>query len=169
MIDDMRNRIASGTAKADWIDKSFHDAFGSIPLENSESLRQVFEILLDQSESAPVLFHCSGGKDRTGVVTALLLATLGVPRAQIEQDFLMSNRAVDADAASLAFAEKVNAEKGTSMTAEDVWPSLGVRRAYLDHFYATVEGEYGSVEAYLAEALQLSDEDIAALKDKYLE
>ncbi|MEM7025407.1 MAG: tyrosine-protein phosphatase [Pseudomonadota bacterium] len=169
LIDDMRSRIASATAKADWMDQSFHDAFGSIPMENSESLREVFDILADPSQTDPVLFHCSGGKDRTGVVTALLLTALGVPREQIEQDFLLSNSAIDADAAALAFAEKINAENGTSMTAEDVWPSLGVRPGYLDHFYTTVEGEYGSVDDYLAQALQLSAKDIAILKDKYLE
>ncbi len=56
--------------------------------------RRVFEILSDE-ERHPVLIHCTAGKDRTGVVTALLLSLLGVDRAVIEEDYALTNRDVE--------------------------------------------------------------------------
>ena len=54
------------------------------------ALRETFE-LLGGPDSYPVLVHCSAGKDRTGVVTAMTLELLGVPRDVIETDYAMTN------------------------------------------------------------------------------
>jgi protein-tyrosine phosphatase len=51
--------------------------------------KQFFKTLLD-SNGEPVLFHCSAGKDRTGVAAALLLSALGVDRETIIKDYLAS-------------------------------------------------------------------------------
>lgn len=58
-----------------------------------EPWRGVFEVLADNA-SYPVLLHCTAGKDRTGVITALLLSILGVDRDVIEADFAITNRDV---------------------------------------------------------------------------
>ena len=58
-----------------------------------EAWRGVFEVLADDA-SYPVLLHCTAGKDRTGVITALVLSILGVDRAVIEADFGLTNRDV---------------------------------------------------------------------------
>ena len=55
--------------------------------------RRVFEVLTDAA-SYPVLLHCTAGKDRTGVITALLLSILGIDRDVIEADFALTNRDV---------------------------------------------------------------------------
>ena len=55
-----------------------------------QQYRKFFGILLDQKEGA-VLWHCSAGKDRVGVGTALLLSALGVPRETILADYMMVN------------------------------------------------------------------------------
>ena len=52
---------------------------------------QVFFKLLAEAESYPLLFHCSAGRDRTGVGAAMLLELLGVSRELIVRDFLASN------------------------------------------------------------------------------
>ena len=58
-----------------------------------ESWRGVFDLLANDA-SYPVILHCTAGKDRTGVITALLLSILGVDRAVIEMDFGLTNRDV---------------------------------------------------------------------------
>ncbi len=169
LIDEMRDKLKSGTAEADWMDQTFQESFAYTPIDYTDEIRGVFDVLLAQPDDTAVLYHCSGGKDRTGVVTALLLSALGVPRDQIEADFLFTNISVDADQTAAEVAAQINADQGTQMTAADVWPSVGVRPEYLARFYDSVTAEYGSIDNYLREGLGLSDEDIAQLRAKYLQ
>lgn len=53
-------------------------------------------VILQQEEGA-VLWHCSMGKDRVGVGTALLLYALGVPMETIMEDYLRTNRCLEED------------------------------------------------------------------------
>lgn len=55
----------------------------------ASAIRTIFESLA-QVDSRPLVFHCSGGKDRTGVVAALLLRTLGVDDDKIVADYARS-------------------------------------------------------------------------------
>ncbi|MBO9446966.1 tyrosine-protein phosphatase [Ruegeria sp. R14_0] len=169
MIDDMRASIKSGTAKAEETDALFAGAFGYIATDYTDEFRDLFDVLLGQPEGEAVLFHCSGGKDRTGVATALILTALGVSQKDIQADFMMSNILKDADQKAEQIAAEVNAVHGTSMTAEAVWPSLGVRESYLDEFYTSVEESYGSVDGYLRQGLGLTNEDLDTLRDRYLQ
>ena len=168
MIEDMRASIKSGTAKADETDALFAGAFGYIATDYTDEYRDLFDVLLGQPEGEAVLYHCSGGKDRTGVATALVLSALGVTKEDIQADFMMSNTLKDADNKAEQIAAEVNAAQGTNMTAEAVWPSLGVRESYLDEFYDSVEESYGSVDGYLREGLGLTDDDLDTLRNRYL-
>lgn len=47
--------------------------------------------LLQQEDKTPLLFHCSAGKDRTGMASALFLYSLGVDEDTIMEDYLLSN------------------------------------------------------------------------------
>ena len=66
-------------------------SYHSYALDNDASVRGFFE-LLAEPRNLPLLYHCSGGKDRTGVLTALLLELLGTPRSFIMDDYLQSQR-----------------------------------------------------------------------------
>lgn len=58
---------------------------------NASVFRQFFE-LLASADNLPLLFHCSAGKDRTGILAALLLELLGADRSLIMDDYLQSQR-----------------------------------------------------------------------------
>ncbi len=66
-------------------------AYQSYMLENRPLFRDFFS-LMAKEESYPVLYHCSAGKDRTGILTALLLESLGTPREVIMDDYIHSRR-----------------------------------------------------------------------------
>ena len=57
---------------------------------NTHSFRELFAHLLD--DSAPLVIHCTAGKDRTGFACALMLHALGVPEEVISEDYLLTNR-----------------------------------------------------------------------------
>ena len=59
--------------------------------QNYSTISQFFKVLADKN-SYPVLFHCSAGKDRTGIMAALVLELLRVPRPIIMDDYLASQR-----------------------------------------------------------------------------
>lgn len=168
-IEDMRVAIKSGTAKAADTEALFYDAFAAVPLQYTRDLRNLFDVLLAQPEGEAVLMHCSGGKDRTGIATALVLSALGVTREDIEADFLMSNVQKKADTKAVEIANQVNKANSTNMTPEAVWPSLGIRPDHLGTFYESIATNYGSVEGYLHDALGLTEADIQTLRDRYLE
>ena len=67
------------------------EAYRSLLLQNPQALRGFFN-LLARSDSYPILYHCSAGKDRVGILTALLLDALGTPRELILDDYLQSMR-----------------------------------------------------------------------------
>ena len=118
----------------------------------------------------PVLYHCTAGKDRTGVFTALLLTTLGVPRETVMQDYLLTNQYVMTPQA----IEKMTATmKGMGMNAPAdpgaLRPVIGVEPEYLEAVFASIEKEYGSFEAFREKALGLSAADVAKMKRMLLE
>jgi len=65
------------------------EAYHYYMLENAPAIAGFFGALSEPG-SYPLLFHCSAGKDRTGILAALLLELLGASRATIEQDYLQS-------------------------------------------------------------------------------
>ncbi len=91
--------------------------------DNAASYREAFELLAD-SNNYPVLYHCAAGTDRTGVMSALLLELLGVPRETIIVDFELSAQ-VDLPG-SLPALKKLHAEIDASGGIESYLQSLGV-------------------------------------------
>lgn len=65
------------------------EAYRYYMLENAAAIAGFFNALAEEG-SYPLLFHCSAGKDRTGILAALLLELLGASREVIEQDYLQS-------------------------------------------------------------------------------
>lgn len=125
-----------------------------------EYFRRAFEVLADPA-SYPALVHCTAGKDRTGVLTALVLDLLGVPRPVVEADFALTNRDVQRQ------VERMRAD-GRIPEGGDV-PDLGVPEQAIGDFLDLLQREYGSAAGYV-ESLGLDvGMTAAALSDALLE
>jgi protein-tyrosine phosphatase len=115
------------------------------------------------NSNGAVLYHCTAGKDRTGWATAVLLTLLGVPRATVVQDYLLSNTyyfdspAVQAELKAMPAAE-------SAVYA----PLLEVEASYLQAGFAQVTASYGSMYGYAVHGLGLSPQTIAKLRHKLL-
>jgi protein-tyrosine phosphatase len=111
------------------------------------ALGRAFEVL-GSAGSLPAVFHCSAGKDRTGVLSALILAFLGVPDETIVADYAIS-------AAAMAhLLENIKAEYPDSVEeVERYAPAiLQVMPESMEQTLASLRSRYGSYGA-LAEAL----------------
>jgi protein-tyrosine phosphatase len=126
---------------------------------HKSQFRAIFAELLEGDDGA-ILYHCSAGKDRTGVQTALILSALGVPRETVIQDFLLSNQhhKMSGDAGPMA-----------GMPPEVLEVLGGVERPYLEAFFAEIDRRYGGVEGYLAVELEVDAADIQRLRALYTE
>lgn len=109
-----------------------------------------------------VLFHCSAGKDRTGLVAALILSVAGVPEAEILEDYAMTETVARP---LLAMLREGALGRGTDPNLVDSTLAsrpMTMRRA-LDHLH----GVYGGPEAYMR-AIGLDDGEVASLRDRLL-
>ena len=103
-------------------------------------------------DSLPAVFHCSAGKDRTGVLSALILAFLGVPDRTIVEDYALSAAAME------RLLDHLKAEYPDSVEeVERHAPSvLKVEPATMEEFLGSIRAEYGTYDA-LAEWLGVTD------------
>lgn len=129
--------------------------------------REFFRILKEQKPGEAVLWHCTQGKDRTGLASLFLLSALGVDEKTILMDYELSNVYYDKKVKAL---EKLAAEKGYgAKTIEQIQAMIGVNREVMEYTLKVLKEKYGSVEQYLHHQLGVTDEDIQELKEKYLQ
>ena len=133
-----------------------------------EQYKKFFDILLCQNDGA-VLWHCSAGKDRVGVGTALLLTALGVPEDVILEDYVKVNDYVR-DKNERMIGGMLSGIEGPEK--EILRPSLEgmftVRKEYIQSVFKRIGEIYGSVEQCLETAIGLDNEKREQLKKMYL-
>ena len=136
------------------------ELYHGMPLWLHSRLRGLFECVA--TGVVPMVFHCSAGKDRTGLAAALLLSVLGVQRDTILADYAVTNEAVDLEY-FLRLRRKSALGLGSvkhpllDMPEEVRGPMLRADTDYLATALAQIEREYRSVDAYLSEALGVNE------------
>ena len=115
--------------------------------------------LISCSENLPLVFHCTGGKDRTGICTALLLAALGVPEQSILADHDLSN-SCNAERLQPIYARFAEIGIGPDRAA----PYLAAPAEPLIAMLAHLKKKYGSIEDYLLQKAGLNQATLAALQ-----
>ena len=124
------------------------------------------DVVLHQKKGA-VLWHCSAGKDRVGIGTALLLYALGVPRKTIKEDFLKTNVYLDNEMQHMVRYLETRMIV-TPEIMDKVRLLYKVKGEYLDTAFRTIEKDYGSVDYFMRKALYMNPKTIEALRNKYL-
>jgi protein-tyrosine phosphatase len=143
--------------------------YPDMPLAAAPQFQRIFARLLSAQGASMV--HCSAGKDRTGVFSALLLLTLGVPRETVIEDYMLTNRYVLADDSIARTAAAYQRLLGLDhVPSTDVLrPIMSVDRSYIDSALETIDKKYGSFDEYRRKKLHVSDPDVEKLRARYLE
>ena len=128
------------------------DGYRMIAKEGTPSYEKLMEVVLDQS-NWPVLIHCNAGKDRAGVAVTLILEALEVDREIIMEEYLLTNEMGRSEekAELMARESKKYQRRGKTPSASAWYPVVGVQAEMLDAFYASVDKQYGSMDAFLTE------------------
>jgi protein tyrosine/serine phosphatase len=130
--------------------------------EYADRFAVVLRVIAD-GESHPLVFHCAAGKDRTGLVAALVLSLCGVPDESIVDDFAFTeSRMPEIIARHTAWAERSAAE------AEVAGQQYGAQAATMHAVLQSLRDEHGSVEDYVL-AAGLTTDEIATLRAALVE
>jgi protein-tyrosine phosphatase len=159
----LRERILSGA------DEDYAQPLIEANREFATRFAHRYQTLFDRlanPQNLPALIHCTAGKDRTGLAAALVLIALGVPRETVFQDYLLTNyyahEHIERTLLFIRFASFFRADP------ESVRPLLGVRREYLQAAFDAIRADYGSIERYLREGLDVSEAERAQLRASLL-
>jgi protein-tyrosine phosphatase len=152
----LRARLAAGRLSSADAREIMRESYRNYVRHNTHSFRILFAHLVQ--DDAPLVIHCTAGKDRTGFACALVLHALGVPDATIAEDYLLTNRFYRRDPSS-----------GTDLP-EDVRQAIGsVEESFLAAAFDTIRTDHGGLESYFREGLGLGDEERTTLKARYLQ
>ena len=121
---------------------------------------------LVNTDSGAILFHCTQGKDRTGVASALLLAALGVDRETIIKDFDITNQVYEKDIKK--YTRRVRFWRGKEEEIAVVKAFIGANTENFIQTLDAIDTQYGSKEAYLKGPMGLTENDILTLRNRYL-
>ena len=128
--------------------------------------RDFFRVLLETPEGNAVLWHCTNGKDRTGVAAMLLLGVLNVDEEIIMEDFLLTNVFFEAEIS--AMRQKLGAYiQDEAMLEELMVTGKGVYAPYMQNAIDYIKENYGDIPGYVKAELGLTDADIAKLQMLY--
>ncbi len=123
---------------------------------NSPRFADMFAYLL--ADDSPLVFHCTAGKDRTGFAAALILSALGVSRDVVMEDYLLTNTHYQMP------------ERTTVTLSQDVLNVLWrVQEGFLDAAFDAVDTEFGGVELYLKNQLDIDASRQQRLRELYLQ
>ena len=111
----------------------------------------------------PVYLHCSGGKDRVGVLSLLVLTVLGAGREAILEDYLYTNVSRDKRYNEM-FERFLKFSEGDEQRAHELVISHRAAPENLDAFYSAVETSYGSMDDFIRNQLGISDRRRAELQ-----
>jgi protein-tyrosine phosphatase len=124
--------------------------------QNTPRFRALFAHLLE--DRAPLVIHCTAGKDRTGFACALILHVLGVANEVISEDYLLTNRFYRRDPSA------------SNDLPEDVRQVLAsVQPPFLAAAFEAIDADFGDLENYFVDGLGIGPAERKALQMRYLE
>ncbi|NKI17359.1 tyrosine-protein phosphatase [Spongiibacter sp. KMU-166] len=128
--------------------------------------REWLHSLLDAS-SYPQVFHCTAGKDRTGLAAAVVLMALGVHRDVIMNDYLATNTYTAERIDSLL--KGIFERKNWAVSPETLRVLFQVQPQFLNAAFELIDEHYGNVDNYLRQGLEFGDDHRQRLADLLLE
>jgi len=134
--------------------------YRGLPAEQAPAYRQLFRLLAEGE--LPLVFNCSGGKDRTGLAAALVLTALGAPEEVVVEDYLLPNKSLGKGTPDKGYA----AIKISPEVAQIVG---GTNADFLDAAFSTIRAMSGSVSGYLRAELGVTPDLLSRIQANLLE
>lgn len=130
-----------------------------------KQFKNFFKILLSSNTNS-ILWHCTVGKDRTGIGTALLLSALEIERQTIIDDYLKTNDFILPEVNKII--SYTNATLHDSQLSKELFALLTASENYIETAFNIIESTYGSINTYLRDCIGMSSEKCRLLQSKFL-
>lgn len=165
MLTQMRSKVIRGEVSGEQSVQLMVGLYEGMVSDNIPSIRLLIHQILD-SDGA-VLYHCSAGKDRTGIVTALLLSVLNVDRGTIVNEYLLSD---------YYRRGKIKKMLGKAKLAKIIKPHIGIEaiqhfmsvdERYINAAFDVIDHKYGGMEKYIHNELGIGDEERQLIIKKF--
>lgn len=157
----LKNEVLGGELKGARAKERFGQVMAQFADTAATDFKPVMDLLVEGTE-APLVYHCSGGKDRTGYMTSMILAALGVDEATIKNEYLMSN----------FYRYKANKRvvrlgQFAGVDQETLGYAMVVQKEYIDAVFDVINGKYNGIDNYLEVKFGLTPELRQRMKDLY--
>ncbi|KAF9111168.1 hypothetical protein BGX27_005309 [Mortierella sp. AM989] len=143
------------------------EGFAKAYMSMIPNIHQFLPPILDHivNKRTPFIVHCTAGKDRTGVVCALLQMICGVDEEQIAWEYELTNRCMAIKESDVNFLR--NAIGGDSAEV-DVRGVLSAKEEFMNRFLEEFHAKYGTINDFLTKELNMTLEQINAVRDALL-
>ncbi|WEQ57572.1 tyrosine-protein phosphatase (plasmid) [Komagataeibacter nataicola] len=164
------------------------DSYGTAQhVERLSGYRPLFQTLLDMPATSNLLFHCTGGRDRTGVGVTLFLKAVGVSDEWTEAEFVASNRYLQPDrdnpdsvrfldfaSANVFLQPSVNKQfkavaEAFHTTPDTLRGAVELKPLLLRRMFQAIDEHYGSFDAFLEQIMGIGTVERATLRHKYVD
>ena len=155
LLSGMRSKVLNGEISDEESIKIMAEFYRGIVADNVPALKQLLQTIVNSDE--PILYHCSAGKDRTGITTALILSILKVDRQTIVKEYLLSDyyrrQKVEKMLAKANIAKVVKPRIGVGV----IQNFMSVDERYLNEAFTYIDTNYGGMDAFIKNQLGISD------------
>ncbi|KAG9323001.1 hypothetical protein KVV02_007431 [Mortierella alpina] len=143
------------------------EGFSEAYMSMMPNIRQFLPPILDHivNKRTPFIVHCTAGKDRTGVVCALLQMICGVDEEQIAWEYELTSRCMAIKEEDVNF---LKATIGEGSSDEKVRGVLSTNEEYMFRFLERFHSTYGTINEFLTNELDMTEEQINAVRDALL-
>ena len=148
-------------------DKSYCELF--FTAWGLEAYRAFLDLALKNDGEHALLFHCTAGKDRTGIGAALLLSALGADREAIMEDLLLTNRYLAHEIAQVEEYVRQHCPHEAEALMPAVRATAGVDRQNLALLLEEIDQRFGTMDAFLAGPMGFNGRKLERLRAIYLE
>jgi len=152
------------------IDSLIESGYRAFSSDFKDEVKSFFSVLLNE-DNLPIAFHCSAGKDRTGIFSVLFLIALGVSRDDVINDYMETNNRINAKKISGKIDEYIKLKSSVNLPFSEksiqVLETLFVvKKSWIEIFIQGTNESFGSVESYLKDEIKL---DMEKFKKIYLD
>lgn len=146
-------------------EKFITDHYYRNAFERTAQIKQILTLIVENND-APTLIHCTVGKDRTGLISAIIQILCGVSRKDVIDDYLLTNHFIEKRCKKLT--RYIRFMSLYRISAAQLKPLLEARAEYLDTILSLILNKYNTIDNYLIKACGLDTETINKLKFMFL-